>query len=108
MKIAKVTALTALASLFPAIAYAAAVGLSTSWQDTTLTERECISRAELAMRDAGFSRNLEFVGQSVFGDRGDYSASVRCITSRGIVFFLAAGPDPNQATIYQELISSYF
>jgi hypothetical protein len=57
-----------------------------------MSQDDCTERAEKAVRRAGFTENFEPIGLGAFGVRGDYSASVRCETSKGIVFFAVAGP----------------
>jgi hypothetical protein len=66
--------------------------MSTNWTATTLEQTECMRRAERVMRDAGLSRNFEIVGQSVFGQIDAYTAVVRCISDKGVVMFVVAGP----------------
>ncbi|MGC9526740.1 MAG: hypothetical protein ACP5D7_14495 [Limnospira sp.] len=68
----------------------------TSWQETLLTERQCLQRAEIALRDAGFSESFEIVEQSIFGNRGEYTASIRCLSDQEIVFFIVVGYDDNE------------
>ncbi|MEB3886811.1 hypothetical protein [Lyngbya sp. CCY1209] len=72
-------------------AYAIPPAIITSWQETLLAERPCLERAEIALRDTGFSDNFDIVQQSVFGDRGEYTASIRCIPDKEMVFFIVVG-----------------
>ncbi len=57
-----------------------------------MSQDACTERAEKAVRRAGFTENFEPIGLGAFGVRGEYSASVRCETNKGIVFFAVAGP----------------
>lgn len=57
-----------------------------------MSQDACTQRAESAVRRAGFTENFEPIGLGAFGVRNGYSASVRCETSKGIVFFAVAGP----------------
>ncbi len=84
-----------------------AVGLSTSWENTTLSQDECIKRAEVAMRNSGFS-NLKIGSESIFADRKEYSGSIRCITSKKIIFFVVAGPSSDTAGDLRKTILDNF
>ena len=112
MKLAKIIPLSiSLTLLFPAFAKAAGeiTTMSTSWQETTMTQKQCLRRAEIAVRDGGFSKGLEIVGQSsVFGDRGAYIATVRCATSKGMVFFVVAGPSGDRVSEFRNEIENNF
>lgn len=44
------------------------------------------------MRKTGYYRNFSVTNQSIFGaNEEDEQASARCITSKGLVFFVVAG-----------------
>ena len=98
-----------------AVAFAAAgtpaysgPSLSSNWTSTTLDQGECMTRAERIVRQAGMSRGLEIVGQSVFGRSGSYTAVVRCVSNKGIVFFFVAGPRLEQVKQHMNSIFEKF
>jgi hypothetical protein len=62
-----------------------------------MSQDRCQQRAEEAVRRAGFTQDFEPIGFGAFGVNGRYSASIRCETSKGIVFFAVAGPE-NETT----------
>jgi hypothetical protein len=70
--------------------------IATRWQEASITQDDCLKRAEDAIGRTGFGK-LERTGQSRFGSVDDYTAAVRCVTSRGIVFFIVSGPARSQA-----------
>ena len=74
-----------------------APALSTNWKATELAQDDCVARAETVAREAGLTTNLEKVGQSIFGESGDYTAWVRCIADKGLVVFVVAGPKLEEA-----------
>jgi hypothetical protein len=74
-----------------------APALSTNWKDTDLAQDDCVARAEQVARDAGLTTKLEKVGQSIFGENGDYTGWVRCIADKNIVVFVVAGPELEEA-----------
>lgn len=59
----------------------------------TMSQERCEQRAEVAMRQAGFTEDFEPIRRGAFGVNGRYSASIRCEADRGVVFFAVAGPD---------------
>lgn len=61
----------------------------------SISQELCESKAETAVKRAGFTENFEPIGRGAFGVSGKYSASVRCEADNGIVFFAVAGPDNN-------------
>jgi hypothetical protein len=97
--------ITALTSV-PALAQAPA--LTTDWTPISLSQEECLYRAEAVMRQAGFQR-IERIGQSIFADsdtRGD-QITIRCIADRGIAFFVAAGGGGNDE-VTRRLVAMVF
>ena len=69
--------------------------VATRWQEASMTQDECLKRAEDAIGRTGFEK-LERTGQSRYGSVGDYTAAVRCVTGHGIVFFIVSGPARSQ------------
>ncbi len=66
--------------------------ISSIWDDTRLSQRECNARAEQTMRSSGFTR-IETIGQTTFGDRTDYQVGIRCVTDKGMYYIYGGGPD---------------
>jgi hypothetical protein len=70
---------------------------------------ECIRRGTAAMRKNSFTGNFEVVeNTSIFGERGDYTALVRCAAASQIVFFVVAGPAGDVCDRYQDAIKDDF
>jgi hypothetical protein len=78
--------------------------MTTKWNTTTMNLERCKSRGEDALRDARF-RGVKVLQYSVFGERGDYSAMIRCATDKGVVFFVVAGPEVERANRYIDEVS---
>jgi hypothetical protein len=70
-----------------------APAMTTNWVTVTVPQAECVARAETMMKEAGLTSNYEVVGQSVFGEQGDYTAQIRCITDKTIALFVVTGPE---------------
>jgi hypothetical protein len=82
--------------------------MSTNFTTTTMEQRECVQRAERVIRGAGLQKNFEIVGQSVFGERDAYTAQIRCITDKGVVIFVIAGPKLEEAREHMRAIFDKF
>lgn len=72
--------------------------MSTGLRATTLDLPECLKRGEELMREAGLTRNLQVMQLTVYGEQGDYTASVRCVPGYQMVVFVVAGPRPDRAS----------
>src|ERR1700730_18745970 len=85
-------------SLTSTTVMAAEPSMTTSWDDMTMSQKECLSQAMNAMRAAKVTRNLQTVNTSIFGAAGDYMASIRCAESKAIVIYVVAGPDVDRTS----------
>ena len=65
--------------------------ISTRWKELTMSQEDCLQRAEAALSTSQFGR-LERTPQSRYGTRGDYTAAIRCVAENKIVFFIVGGP----------------
>jgi hypothetical protein len=65
--------------------------MTTNWTSTTLGNDECMDRARRVVREANIGK-VDVVGHSVFGQGHGYTAVVRCITEKGVVYFVVGGP----------------
>lgn len=82
--------------------------MSTGLQATTLDLAECLKRGETLLRDAGLTRNLQVMQLSVYGEQGEYTASVRCVPGYQVVFFVVAGPRPDRASKFMSDLRGKF
>ena len=74
----------------------------------SIDQNACIRRSEVAVKSSGFDRNFELIGDGAFAVNGEYSVSVRCKMSRGVVFFAVAGPDNDTASKLVERVQQAF
>ncbi len=65
--------------------------IANSWQQTKLSSEQCVKRAEIAIRNTGFSENVNFGSSSVTGNNGQYTASIKCLGKDGVILFTVAG-----------------
>jgi hypothetical protein len=102
------TGLLAGTLLTGALAAAAGPSMSTGLQATTLELSDCLKRGEAIMREAGLTRNLQVLQVTVYGEQGEYTASVRCVPGKEMVFFVVAGPRPDRASKFMADLRSKF
>ena len=81
--------------------------VATKWRLTGEARNVCLGHADEAIRRAGFDP-LSPGSESMMGRRGDYTASVRCVTEQRFVFFVVAGPEPREANRLLEMIYRTF
>ena len=94
------------------VARAAEPAIVTKWLSTTMPIRECTQQAEKALRANQFTR-VDVVGDSktdknVFGNRGNYVASINCITEKEIAYFVVSGPDSDTTQKYVDALQDKF
>ncbi len=64
------------------------------WQQTLLNKADCLSRAEMSLRDSGFYRNFDFDDDSAYGKNDDnYKGKIECVTAESLVNFRVTGSD---------------
>ena len=101
------SALMALTACLVSTVAIAGPSMSTKWNNTDLSLERCKQRAERALKDANFT-GVKVLNYSVFAERGDYSAMVRCATDKTMVFFAVAGPDVERCNRYVDDIGDGF
>jgi hypothetical protein len=86
----------------------AAPAMSTIWQETSLDLDACVKHAEVALHDAGMTKNTQTLHESVYGEQGPYTGSIRCLSGKNIVFIVVAGPHQDRANQLVSLLKSKF
>lgn len=81
--------------------------ITSLWDETRLSQRDCNARAEQAMRNTGFTR-IETIGQTTFGDRTDYQVGFRCVEAKGIYYIFGGGPDEPVVRRYIDELKASF
>lgn len=82
------------AFLMPQLSHAK---LSMNSVDISGRRSECLDRAENAMHKIGLL-NIERLDYSVFGTDAPYNVGIYCKAEKGIAFFVAEGPQAQEAT----------
>lgn len=83
--------------------------MSSAWLSITIGQDECIKKGTAAMRDQSFNTRFEVLGNSsIYGERGDYTALVRCAADKGLVYFVVAGPTGTVCSRHMNAIRDNF
>lgn len=64
--------------------------------DPGFNEQRCFERAEAAITATGFE-NIEKTGQSRYGTMRDYTAAIRCVLDKQVIFIVVSGPSRQTA-----------
>ena len=83
--------------------------MSSSWVSITGSQDECVKRGTQSIRSNSFNNNFEVLGNtSIYGERGDYTALVRCVADKGIAYFVVAGPRGETCSNHMNAIKDGF
>lgn len=82
--------------------------MTTFWQPTSLELTDCVQRGEAAIREAGMTENFQTFRESIYGERGPYTAAIRCLSGKGVVFFAVSGPRPDRASALMAVLRAKF
>ena len=86
-------AIAIISGIGAATAVKAGPSMSSAWLHITVDQDTCVSRAKAAVRNVNFNTRFEVLSNSsIYGERGDYTALVRCAADREVVYFVVAGP----------------
>ena len=78
-----------------------------AWKVSNLSLDECKEHAAVTLRHFGF-QDIQKLESSVFADRAQYSATIRCATDLKAVFIVVAGPDSDVCSQFADLLNENF
>lgn len=81
--------------------------ITTQWDETHLSQDQCLDRAAAAIIDSGFTP-LAHTRTSRHGYKGDYTVAIRCLSEMHVVFFVVAGPSRDVTPKYMDDIHSHY
>lgn len=90
----------------PAVARAD-TSIGTKYRPMALDQGNCMSYARMAIFRLGFNKS-EPGSQTMSGKKGEYTASIRCVSDAQIVFFIIAGPSSDAVQNYLNILYSQF
>ena len=82
--------------------------VATRWRLVGEAQDDCMNRAVAAIRHSGFDQGAAPGSQSISGKKGDYTASIRCVSDQRIVFFVTSGPAADTASSYLNVLYGNF
>ena len=90
------------------LAAAAGPSMSSAWLKITVDQDECVQRSKAAIQENSFTTRIEVLGNSsIYGERGEYTALVRCAADMNMVYFVVAGPKGDAASRYMNAIRDH-
>ena len=95
------------AAFVPPPAVAAETAIATRWRQMQLGQADCMSYARLAIFRTGFEK-ADPGSQTMSGKKGEYTASIRCLSEQRMIFFVVAGPDATTASGYMTTLFGQF
>ena len=100
--------IAALALVLSTAALAEAPAMTIGSIEMTLSQEDCIAKGTRAMKGAGLTQNFEVVGRTVYGETGNYTAAIRCDSTKTIAVFVVAGPaSKNTEEIHGKLKAAF-
>ena len=72
-----------------------------------LRKKLLFTLAMMAIFRLGFNKS-EPGSQTMSGKKGEYTASVRCVSENQLVFFIIAGPSPDAVANYLNILYNQF
>jgi hypothetical protein len=88
----KSSSVAAVALVVSTAALAGAPAMTIGSLEMALSQDDCLAQGERVMRGAGLTQNFEVVGRTVYGETGEYTAAIRCDSTKTIAIFVVAGP----------------
>jgi hypothetical protein len=81
--------------------------VATRWRQMQLDQGNCVSWARMAIFRTGFEK-AEPGSQTMSGKKGQFTASIRCLSEQRMVFFVIAGPDASAVAGYMTTLYGQF
>ena len=82
--------------------------MSMAWVEIS-DQDQCVKQASTALRTNGFTTRFEVISnRSIYGEKGDYTAAIRCVSDKSIAFVAVAGPKSDMTGKYTDTIKEGF
>jgi hypothetical protein len=92
-----------------ASALAEAPAMSANWLSFPGSQDECVKRGTAILKTINFKANFEVLGnRTLYGELGDYTAVLRCVVDKQIIFVAVAGPSSDLTDKYETQILKGF
>ncbi len=105
---ARVGTMIVVSATLAASAALAGPAMSVAWVEVT-DQDSCVSTASTVLKRNGFTTRFEVISnRSIYGERGDYTAAVRCVSDHTIAFVGVSGPKADLTSKYVDAIKEAF
>jgi hypothetical protein len=81
--------------------------VATKWRQMQLDQDNCMSYARMAIFRTGFEK-ADPGSQTMSGKKGEFTASIRCLSEQRMIFFVVAGPDASAVAGYLTTLYGQF
>ena len=86
-----------------------APSMSVNWVEVNGDQDDCVKQASRAVKANNFGTRFEVISnRTIYGERGAYTAAVRCVADKSIAFVAVAGPDSGNTEKYASGIRDAF
>jgi hypothetical protein len=99
--------LIVVALMLSGTAAAADTAVATRWRPLGEAQSDCLAHAQMAIFRSGFDPATGG-SETMSGKKGDYTASIRCVATQRVVFFVLSGPSPDVTTRYLDVLFGHF
>ena len=72
--------------------------ISSAWEHTNLSQEDCFTRAKATMDRLNYQR-IEKIGNTTFGDRGNFQIGIRCVSEKQMYYVFGGGPGDQDAQL---------
>jgi hypothetical protein len=88
---------------------AAAPSMAVNWVEISGDQDACMKQATNSVKRNNFGTRFEVLNnRTLYGERGDYTAAVRCVADKSIAFVAVAGPKADMTEKYAQAIKDGF
>jgi len=102
------TTIVVSATLTASAAVAGGPSMSVAWVEVS-DQDACVSTASTVLKRNGFTTRFEVISnRSIYGERGDYTAAIRCVSDHTIAFVAVSGPKSDLTGKYVDAIKEGF
>ena len=82
--------------------------MSVAWVEIS-DQDTCVKQASTLLKKNGFTTRFEVISnRSIYGERGEYTAAVRCVDDHTIAFIAVSGPKGDLTGKYVDAIKEAF
>jgi len=89
---------------------AMAGSMSVNWVEVAADDQDaCVQHGSATMKKNGFNTRFEVIGnRTIYADRGEYTAVIRCVSDHTIAFIAVSGPNSGLTDKYAKGIQGDF